>query len=167
MKKLTWAACIILLSAILLQIPFFIRFTITDGKTNRIAWMEPVDAEALFFISFKHSVNRTPVNEYYRISHHKFVAYKTTFYSYGAGMPELAPGGREKISISQDGLVQIDDMDRVMDHFTVFIGTYADHYFHYKDKEMRLALLIEPQRPAVFEIKRVSILQILTWKGLH
>lgn len=160
MKKLTVAVGIIVLLSILVNIPVFMRFTITDGKTQRIAFVNDIHAMEAFYISFKHSVNRTPVNEYYRINNGKFVAYKTTFYSYGAGMPELVPGGKERISINKDGLVQIDNMDREMKSFTVYVGTYADHYIYYKDKEMRLALLIEPQTPAVFEIKRVSVLQL-------
>lgn len=160
MKKLAVAVGIIVLLTTLINIPIFMRFTISDGKTQRIAFVKDIHAIETFYISFKHSVNRTPVNEYYRIDNGKFVAYKTTFYSYGAGMPEYVPGGREKVSVDKDGLVQIDNMDREMKSFTVYVGTYADHYIYYNDKKMRLALLIEPQTPAVFEIKRVSVLQL-------
>lgn len=151
---------IILLFVLIINLPLFSRFTISNGKTGETVFIDDIKDIEEFYISFRHSVNRTPVNEFYKIKNNKFIVYKTTFYSYGAGMPEYEPESKQKITVV-NGLVQIENINRELEYFTTMVGTYADHQLNYKGKSLRLACYIEPQNPAEFRIKRVSALEIM------
>lgn len=153
MKKL---AAIILAGIIIFYMPMFTRFTISNGKTGDIVFCDSIENFKDFYIYFKHSVNKTPVYEYFRIENNKFVVYKTTFYSYGAGMPDGTEGLGLNIKI-ENGQVQIDNINRKLDSFTVFVGTYADHTVHTDNESFMLKEYIEPQNPAVFRVRKVSI----------
>lgn len=154
-KRGAAAGLVLLLAALMMIMPLFNRFTITNGNTGELVYVDDISNVREFYISFRHSVNRTPVNEFYKISNNKFIVYKTTFYSYGAGMPEYEPQSNQTLTIS-NGLVQIENMDRELDSFTTLVGTYADHHFNFKGKSLKLSQYVEPQSPAEFKVERVS-----------
>lgn len=159
MKSVILLAFIVILIVIFF-IPLIDQFTIVNGKTDNIVFCDTVDKYENFYISFIHSVNRTQVNEYYRIEENKFVVYKTTFYSYGAGMPEVSeiPGADIKFG---DGFVEIDNINRRLDQFSYMVGTIAGHTLNTESQSFKLEKYVEPQEPALFKIIRVSIFDIL------
>lgn len=110
-----------------------------------------------FNIRFIHSVNRTPVNEYYKIDNNKFILYKTCFYSYGAGMSDGSDIPNSSIHYNDDGLIEIESLNKEFEKVTYYVGTFANHTLLAGNKEFMLKDLIEPKCPAVFEIKKVSI----------
>lgn len=156
--------CILFVFVIILIVIFFIplieQFTVANGNTNNIVFYDSVDKYENFYISFIHSVNKTSVNEYYKIEGNKFVVYKTTFYSYGAGMPEVSenPGAGIKFN---DGFVEIDNINRRLDQFSYMVGTIAGHTLNIDNESFKLEKYVEPQEPALFKIRRVSIYDIL------
>ncbi|HOM42937.1 MAG TPA: DUF1850 domain-containing protein [Bacillota bacterium] len=160
MKKFIFAVFLLLLIIILLNVPVLDRFTISNGRTGKIVYIDNIENIREFTVSFKHSVNRTLVNEFIRIQGDRFVVYKTTFYSYGAGMPEYDANSKQVITIS-DGIVQIENIDRELDSFTYMVGTYADHTLSFKDKTIKLSELVEPQKPAHFKIQKVSFIELI------
>jgi hypothetical protein len=139
------------------------KFTISNGKTEKIVYMDDIDNAKEFIVTFKHSVNRTLVNEFIKVNGNKFIVYKTTFYSYGAGMPEYDAQSKQKVTIN-NGLVQIENIDRELEDFTYIVGTYADHILSYKDKSMKLSEFVEPQNPAFFKIRKVSFFELIKYK---
>lgn len=162
MKKYIYAVSFLVLSILLLNVPMLSRFTISNGKTGEIVYIDDLDNIKEFVVSFRHSVNRTPVNEFIKVQENKFIVYKTTFYSYGAGMPENDAQSKQKVTIN-NGLVQIENIDRKLDSFTYLVGTYADHTLSYKNKSMKLSEFIDPQNPAFFSIRRVSFLELIKY----
>ncbi|HOS70277.1 MAG TPA: DUF1850 domain-containing protein [Bacillota bacterium] len=162
MKKLIYTVFLLLLIIIILNVPVLNRFTISNGKTGEIAYIDKIENVREFAVSFRHSVNRTLVNEFIRIEGEMFVVYKTTFYSYGAGMPEYDANSKQIITIT-DGIVQIENIDRKLDSFTYMVGTYADHTLSYKDKTIKLSELVEPQKPAYFNIQKVSCIELIKY----
>lgn len=162
MKRHLSIISFLVLAAIILNVPMFVRFTISDGKTGRIVYMDSIKNAREFVVSFRHSVNKTPVNEFIKIKGKGFVVYKTTFYSYGAGMPEPDPNSNQKLSIT-NGLVQIENIDRELDNFTYIVGTYADHSLSYNDISFKLSSIIKPQNPAFFSIARVSPFELIIY----
>lgn len=163
MKKRIFIISFLALTIILLNVPVFNKFTISNGKTGEVVYIDDLSNAEEFVVTFKHSVNRTPVNEFIRIMGDQFLVYKTTFYSYGAGMPENALGSGQKLSI-EDGLVKIENIDLKLDNFTYMVGTYAEHTLSYKDKNMKLSEFIEPQNPAFFSIQRVTLFELMKYK---
>jgi len=162
MKKYIFAVTFLVLIIMILSVPMFVKFTISNGKTGEIAYIDDVFYAREFVVSFRHSVNRTPVNEFIRIQGNKFIVYKSTFYSYGAGMPEYDLQGKQKITIN-DGLVQIENIDRELESFTYIVGTYAEHTLSYMDKSIKLSEFIEPQSPAFFSITKVSPFELIKY----
>ncbi len=161
MKNKIFIVSFFILSAIIfLFVPSIERFTISNGNTNETVFMGSLDDYRNFHISFLHSVNRTPVNEFYKIDGNKFIVYKTTFYSYGAGMPDGSDNPDIHMTF-KEGMVEINDIDRELKEFTYMVGTYADHTLHTDSISIKLEKFIEPQQPAVFQIKRCSIFNIL------
>lgn len=159
MKKYIGVLSLSVLIVLILNFPMFERFTVLDGKTGKIAYADEVDNVGEFVVSFRHSVNRTPVNEFIRIQGNKFMVHKTTFYSYGAGMPESDESGRQKVTIN-NGLVQIENIDRELSSFAYIVGTYADHTLSYKGKSLRLSEYVKPQNPAFFCIKKITPIEL-------
>lgn len=151
---------IIFLAIIIFFIPMFSRFTISDGKTGKVVYIGSIEDFEEFYISFIHSVNRTPVYEYYKIENGRFVVYKTTFFSYGAGMPDGSDNPDANIKFV-NGKVEIDNINRSLSEFTVLVGTVADHSLHTENISFELDKYVEPQNQALFKIKRVSIYDIL------
>lgn len=161
MKNKIFIVSFFILSAIIfLFVPTIEQFTISDGKTNETVYMGSVDDFRYFHISFLHSVNRTPVNEFYKIDKNKFIAYKSTFYSYGAGMPDGSDNPDVHMTFN-NGMVEINDIDRELNEFTYIVGTYAEHTLYTDNISFKLEKFIEHQQPAVFRIKRCSIFNIL------
>lgn len=163
MKKHIYIVSFLVMTILLLNMPMSSKFTISNGKTGEIVYIDDINNAGDFVVSFRHSVNRTPVNEYIRIQEGHFVVYKTTFYSYGAGMPEYDAGSGQKVTIN-NGLVQIENMNRELENFTYMVGTYAEHTLSYKDKNIKLSELIAPQKPAFFSINRITPFELIKYK---
>lgn len=162
MKKYALAAGILAIMLLFLNMPLWVKFVISNGETGEIVYIDEVSNVKEFVVSFRHSVNRTPVNEFVRVKENGFVVYKTTFYSYGAGMPEYDAQSNQKLTIN-NGLVQIENIDRELKSFTYLVGTYADHTLSYGDKIIKLSTLVEPQNPAFFSINRITPLELIIY----
>lgn len=66
--------------------PFSLIFA--DGESDQVFRTIPVEAGDSFSIVFIHSVHRTPVTDYFYIDGEgTIILYKTTFDTYGVGMP--------------------------------------------------------------------------------
>ncbi|HCJ58624.1 hypothetical protein SDC9_146462 [bioreactor metagenome] len=139
--------------------PLFSMFTITDAETGKIVFNDRMIDNKEFYTSFIHSVNRMPVNEYYRIEDDHFIVYKTTFYAYGAGMPDFEDYKQKPVLV--DGMVQIDNLDIKMDSFSIFVGTIANHSLTINNKTYYLSDFVEPGKSAIFKIKMVSLYALL------
>lgn len=151
---------ILILFLFIIFFPFQSKFTISNGNTDEIVYIGNLEDYTTFHISFIHSVNRTAVREYYKIEEDKFILYKAEFYSYGAGMSDGSDLPNSKLSHGEDGLVIL-DFNNKFKKITYYVGTIADHTLYFGDKELMLKDILEPQDPAVFKIKNVSIYTIL------
>lgn len=152
---ITIAALII----IALFIPMFNMLTIIDVESGSIVFADRVFDNKEFYTSFIHSVNRMPVYEYYKIVDDHFVVYKTSFYSYGAGMPDFEDYKQKPVL--RDGMVHIDNLNIKMDSFSIFIGRVANHSLHIDNKIYKLSNFVEPGKTAHFKIQKVSIYALL------
>lgn len=144
---------------IIFFMPVFNMFTITDNESGKIVYLNKVSNIDNFYISFIHSVNRMPVNEYYRIINNQFTIYKTTFYSYGAGMPDFEDLGQKPIL--KDGMVYIDNLNINMDSFSIFVGRVANHSLNFSNKTYYLSQLVRQGKSVLFKIKKVSLYTLL------
>jgi hypothetical protein len=142
------------------NMPILERFTITNEKSGHVVFQDRVDRYKEFYISFLHSVNKTPVNEYYSISEGKLILKKATFYSYGAGMPEIGENGSDEPRIV-NGQIQLENIDKEFEKFTYFAGTYANHSLNIDKTQILFSQFVKPQTPVTFEVKKISIITLL------
>jgi hypothetical protein len=149
---------IIVITAV--NMPILERFTITNEKSGHIVFQDRVENFKEFYISFIHSVNKTPVNEYYSISEGKLILKRATFYSYGAGMPEIGEYESDEPRIV-NGQIQLDNINKRFDKFTYFAGTYANHSLNIDNTQILFSQFVKPQTPVTFEVKKISIITLL------
>lgn len=113
MKKII----IILIPIILLLILFFPCLFIRDMSGNIL--VKPLIGEAKLKISYIHSVQKTPVEEYLKIKPFDDIElYETRYQSFGVGLPFLESEG----DFYQDGDFYVMDMEREFNDLALRIG---------------------------------------------
>ncbi len=129
--KITIFAAVICFLLITLTAAFFYvhsfgRLVLTDARTGeQIAAyrMKPGDE---FGIGFIHSVNKSPVTDYYEVRRDGIYVVRTVYYGFGAGVQtELEEG--QKLEYSEDGSMIITGFNRKMEDLVYFVGTVSDH----------------------------------------
>lgn len=106
-----------------------------NNDTNKVIETYPIKKGDTFSVEFIHSVNATPVTDYYKFDdQNNIYVFKTVYYGFGAGVQtELNPG--EKISYGDDGSMTIYDIDKKIDPLTYFVGTISDHLLRINDSD--------------------------------
>lgn len=86
-----------------------------------------IEEGGTFSISFTHSVNKSPVTDFYKIDkENNIYLFKTVYYNYGAGVPtELE--NEENLTYGENGSMIIDGMDKKIDNLTYFLSEQSDH----------------------------------------
>lgn len=79
-----------------------------------------------FSVGFIHSVNKSPVIDYYQIKGHKIYVEKTIYYHFGAGV-QTELEGTETLTYGEDGSMIVSGFDREMTDLIYFVGTVSDH----------------------------------------
>ena len=97
-----------------------------SAKTGDVYASYPVRLGDTFGIGFIHSVNKSPVTDWYEVRSDGIYVVKTVYYGFGAGVQtELEEG--QKLTYGEDGSMIITGFDRRMDDLVYFVGTVSDH----------------------------------------
>ena len=103
-----------------------LRLVLSSAKTGKVYARFPVRESDTFSVGFVHSVNKSPVTDYYEIRDDGIYVVKTVYYGFGAGVQtELEEG--QKLEYGSDGSMIITGFDRRMDDLVYFVGTVSDH----------------------------------------
>lgn len=120
-----------------------------------------------FVISYTHSVNKGRVHDFYkRTEDAKIELYKTSFVSYGAGIPEPEETPGAVFSVTDDSYV-IENLKRIVPKLVMAVGLTANHTiifdttFQIGQKEFFLTDFFEPQTSIILEYKKVSLASYL------
>lgn len=128
-----------------------------------------------FIISYTHSVNKGRVHDFYKSVENKdpnkgpknqLKLYQTEFVSYGAGIPEPYETVGSVFEVTDDGYF-IKNLNRQLPKFIMAVGVIADHSIIIgnkvdSDKEIMLTDYFLPQTSLIFEIKRVSLFDLIS-----
>ena len=80
-----------------------------------------------FSIEFIHSVNKSPVIDYYKFNDsNEIYVYKTIYYNYGAGV-ETELENRETLRYGDDGSMIIENINKKIDSLTYYLSSIYDH----------------------------------------
>ncbi|MBR0038746.1 MAG: DUF1850 domain-containing protein [Lachnospiraceae bacterium] len=87
----------------------------------------PIRANDYFYVKFTHSVNMSPVIDYYKFNKdNEIYVYKTVYYNYGAGV-ETELENNETLSYGPDGSMIIENIDKKIDPLTYYLSDIFDH----------------------------------------
>lgn len=86
-----------------------------------------IKSNGAFSVGFVHSVNKSPVVDYYRIDDkNNIYLFRTVYYNYGAGVPtDLEPG--QKLTYGENGSMIIDGIDKKIDNLSYYLSEESDH----------------------------------------
>lgn len=124
------AAASILLLAVLAAAYISVRgygfLTVRDaGSGKRYArYLMRVGDE--FGVGFIHSVNKSPVTDFYELRRDGIYVVRTVYYGFGAGVQTQLEDG-QKLEYGEDGSMIITGFDRKMPDLTYIVGTVSDH----------------------------------------
>ena len=106
-----------------------------------------------FSVEFIHSVNNSPVRDYYEIDEDgNIYVTKTTYYGFGAGVQTQLNEG-ESFSYGDKGEMIVSNINKKIDHLTYFVGTISDHILRIEDKEISLTNLCGKNTHIEFIVK--------------
>ncbi len=99
---------------------------LSSPETGGVYARYPVRVSDTFSIGFIHSVNQSPVTDYYEIREDGIYVVKTVYYGFGAGVQTQLEEG-QKLEYGSDGSMIITGFDRKMEDLVYFVGTVSDH----------------------------------------
>lgn len=109
-----------------------ILYNVSSGK--EIAHF-PIKSNGHFYVKFNHSVNMSPVIDYYRFNDkNEIYVYKTIYYNFGAGV-ETELENNESMSYGEDGSMIIDNINKKIDPLTYYLSNIYDHKLSIDDNE--------------------------------
>lgn len=102
--------------------------TMVNADTGKLYFSQPLEADNIFSVSYTHSVNKTNVEEYYRLEGNDLYLFKARYRSFGAGVAtEIAP---EQTLRYEDGYMVIENIHYKLPDLVYKVGTISDPLIH-------------------------------------
>jgi hypothetical protein len=130
------------------------RLVLRNADTNEVYASYPMETGEVFSVEFIHSVNRSPVRDFYEIRPDGGIyVIQTNYYDFGAGVQtELNPG--ERLEYGDDGSMQIKDIDTRIPSLIYVVGTVSDHTLYIHDTQVSLRELCGKNSKVAFVVSR-------------
>lgn len=130
-----------------------------NGKTGKILASYPMQEGGEFSVRFKHSVNKSPVEDRYRIENGGIVVFETVYYNFGAGVQtELEEG--QSLTYGKDGSMIISGIDKPIADLSYNVSPVYDHILLINGEEISLRQLCGKERAVSFIYEKGSRKQI-------
>ena len=153
-KRLVTAGAAI---AVLAVIVFFIHanngyfLQLSNENTGAVLFRAGISDGESFSVSYIHSVNNSPVTEYYQIKNSEIYLTALRFETFGAGMPD-GPGEGQTMRY-EDGAIIIDGFSHHIPYLCYSIGYTANHTLCLRGDQIPLDTLDEPGQLVLFSVK--------------
>ncbi|MBQ2905094.1 MAG: DUF1850 domain-containing protein, partial [Peptococcaceae bacterium] len=96
----------------------------TDAETDEVYFQQPLEADGVFSVSYIHSVNKSNVEEYYRLEDDEICLFRARYRAFGAGVAtELEEG--QTLSY-EDGYMIIENIHYQIPNLVYRVGTVSD-----------------------------------------
>lgn len=142
-------------------LPFLKGITITDYKSGHMLYCHTASAGDRFSIRYIHSVNKSPVEDFFAIGDtDELILEKTAFLSFGAGVP-ASPSDGGDLTVYDDR-IEVAGINRRIKNFLLFVGVTAEHRFKMDRDEFLLRMISHPQRSLIIRMERISLFKIIT-----
>lgn len=161
-----WPLVVIVFISVLIfsVLPFFPRLCIESTETDEILRTYALSKGEEFYIEFMHSVNRTPVREYYQLEGNQLMLTRAEYSSFGAGMPEIPEQKGASLRIEK-GILHLDGINTLLPVFIYRVGTIANHRLYINGKKIPLNSIVSPQEALRFQFRSVSAYTLLRRSG--
>ena len=151
-------------------LPLSSQLCVRNQDTGDLLLHFPAKPGNRFEVSYTHSQNRGNVRDLFQLdAHNTIILQATCFTSYGAGMPEPESGQTFRYD---EGGIWIEQLQREVDPYMFFVGTIADHQFHWMgdlEKSPRtysMKTVTPPQTSIIVDVEKLS-LYALIFSGLE
>ena len=108
-----------------------------NTETGRVYCAFPAPEGTEFSVSFIHSVNKSPVTDFFVIHDEQIVADRTVYSSFGAGVQTTLEEG-ETLSYDEDGNMVVSGFNSVFPEVKYIVGTVYDHVLTIRGREYSL-----------------------------
>lgn len=109
-------------------------FTLRDPETGTVYARYPVHDGDSFSIGFIHSVNNSPVTDYFEFQDHRIFVEKIVYYGFGAGvLTEVEEG--QQLEYGEDGSMIVSGFHRELPDLVYIVGTISDHTLRINEGE--------------------------------
>lgn len=113
------------------------RHLVLEAEGGEVCLELEIEENQEFSIEFIHSVNRTPVIDFYEARPDGIYVTKTLYYSFGAGVQSALEEGQE-LSYTEDGGMLVSGFNRKIDGLSYVVGKVSDHLLRIGGREYSL-----------------------------
>ena len=99
---------------------------LSDPATGKVYASWPMEEGEEFSVEFIHSVNKSPVRDYYECRADGIWNTRCVYYGFGAGVEEILLEG-ETLSYGDDGEMIVSGIENHPDPMILVVGTISDH----------------------------------------
>lgn len=141
------AALCILIAAAILAAAALVRAVILENRRMELVLTDndsgaelaryDVKRGDVFSITFIHSVNKTPVTDYYEVRDGDFYVTATKYYSFGAGV-QTEIEDEQTLTYTDDGGMLVSGFNRKMTGMIYVVGMVSDHMLEIGGEEISL-----------------------------
>ena len=123
----------------------------TDAETDEVYFQQPLEADGVFSVSYIHSVNKSNVEEYYRLEDDELYLFRARYRAFGAGVAtELEEG--QTLSY-EDGYMIIENIHYQIPDLVYRVGTVSDPLIHIGTQTWHMKDLAPPLTSVRFTIQ--------------
>ena len=123
----------------------------TDAETDEVYFQQPLEADGVFSVSYIHSVNKSNVEEYYRLEDDEICLFRARYRAFGAGVAtELEEG--QTLSY-EDGYMIIENIHYQIPDLVYRVGTVSDPLIHIGTQSWHMKDLAPPLTSVRFTIQ--------------
>ncbi len=123
----------------------------TNAETDEVYFQQPLEADGVFSVSYIHSVNKSNVEEYYRLEEDELYLFRARYRAFGAGVAtELDEG--QTLSY-EDGYMIIENIHYQIPNLVYRVGTVSDPLIHIGTQTWHMKDLAPPLTSVRFTIQ--------------
>lgn len=110
---------------------------LSNPKTGDVYHRYLVRRGDTFSVGFIHSVNQSPLTDYYEIRDEGIYVVKTVYYDFGAGVQTQIEEG-QTLTYGDDGSMIVTGFNTLIPDLIYFVGTVSDHTLTLHHKQISL-----------------------------
>ncbi|NLO40601.1 MAG: DUF1850 domain-containing protein [Ruminiclostridium sp.] len=142
----------ILASVFILYVLSSPALILKNADTGEIIAAYPIEDGGEFSITFIHSVNNSPVTDFYEIHGKEIYVVRTRYYSFGAGV-QTEIGQGQTLEYGSDGSMTVSGFELRLDKLSYIVGTVSDHTLEIGEETISLRELCGQNTTVVFLVK--------------